>query len=50
MDESKKTIGPHPNPKNCLVGPKKAKNDPSNAKSKILRKKSYKLKVTSLYE
>ena len=32
MDESKKPIGPHPNPKNCLVGPKKAKNDPQRAK------------------
>ena len=33
MDESKKkTIGLHPNPKNCPVGPKKAKNDPQRAK------------------
>ena len=47
----KKLFEPNPNPKNSPRGPKKAQNDPQKAKNrKSIDKKSYKMKVISLYE
>ena len=48
----KNIFGPHPDPKNSPLGPKRARNDPKKAKDQKVnkQKKLYKMKVISPYE
>ena len=51
MNKAQKRFGPHPNPKNGPIGPKKAQNDPKKSKKKSKsQKESTKRKVISLHE